>query len=306
LKNLILRSLALLFSLVILNTFAHAQSVGVSCFACSALTGKQCDNLLPIFDGLKTPRLIILWRTFANPNSDICVRRFLKRYERRAHTLSIHFQNGPGLRNRRLAPYELFAGESPASLNLKLEKRKPLVLRTIQREAEKIVDWTSARANSFTTVELSTGLEDNYSNQAFRIMLRALKKTVPENWILYRNPVGENENGRTFSGASFIELHGYFPNYSASTTIRGRCSYSNDGIDIFLPNERPIEPNVSLSEMRTQLSRARGINCKANVWWGDIQGLRRGQGFIFPRSRSFGVLPQDINQLNKLLRSLEK
>jgi hypothetical protein len=291
---------------MIISTDGRADSVGVSCFACSALSDTQCGELLKVFDGIKEPRLAVLWRTFAPPSQDKCVKRFLWRFRDKPHTLAIHFQNGPGRRNRRLSGYELLPRQSVEEQNKALERRDRNTLRTITREAARIVAWVEERATASTSIELSTGLEDNYTNKAFRVLVHALKKTVPETWELYRNPVGENEEPFTYFGASFIELHGYRPRWKRNTTKQGRCSYSNDGIDIDLGSNRPIEPYVFLPEMRSFIRRARSNNCRTWIWWGAVQGLKGGRGFTNTRGRDLRVFPSDITELNIFLRSLEK
>lgn len=292
---------------MIFSTAGRADSVGVSCFACSALTDQQCSDFLKIYDGIAEPKLAVLWRTFAPPSKDRCVAKFLSRFWDRPHTLAVHFQNGPGRRNGRLSRYEFLSAETVGTLNAKLERRATRTIRTIEREADRIVAWALERAGPNTSIELSTGLEDNYSNKAFRVIARTLKKRVPPTWHLYRNPVGENEGNNSFSGTSFVELHGYEPRWKRSTSERGRCSYSNDGIDLDLGGNRPIEPYIFLPAMRSHISRARKHNCRSWIWWGAVQGLEGGEGgFTHPRGRSLRVLSSDIDLLNQFLRSLEK
>jgi len=247
---------------------------------------------------------VLLWKTFAPPQSDKCVTRYLNKYAGKPHELYIHPHNGPGTRNRRLARYEFLAGRTVQELNQRIERRDPVIMRLWEKELKRIVTWATERANVNTRIRISAGLEDNWTNKAYQRLVRSVRQNTPGDWVIVRNPVGAYEKAFDYRGASFIELHAYYSEFTRRTKRRGACIYNNDGLDIDLGDADGLLPNAPIPTMRAIFRRFRNDNCEGYLWWSGIQGIEFLK-FIEPRARRFRVDPEAIDRLNKLIRSFE-
>lgn len=245
----------------------------------------------------------ILWKTFDIPGRSLCAQRFLHRYRDKAHTLQIHFSNESARRSNRLYSYEFAPHLNVARYNRALANQSRAILKRIAQRASSITSFLDENAGVHTETVLSTGLEDNYTNKAYRILYREIKKSIPSHVLISRNPVGSNEKAFSLSGADFIELHGLSPRFSGGA----RCIASLDGhrIDFDGRDLRGVSQGVlELPQVSSWVRRFREGGCLVFLWWPGPQG--RGEArFIEPRRRDFRIYRSDVSAMNKIIRSFE-
>lgn len=279
--------------LVVVNT-ASAQ-VCVSFFASQAFTDRQCNDSLQVFNNVHTPCMAILWETFTLEQNNFCAQRFLRRFKNKAHILEIHFSNEAGRRNRRLASYEFAASLSTEQYNRNLERRRRGTVKLIQKNAKEIKHFIDKYSNANSEIFVSTGLEDNFTTKAFKVVLETIKPIL-QNVKYVRNPVGDHE--KYYNGADFIELHGVFPQIKASSF--GRCLVNLDGISIQFHDGAVQSGEIPIQDVPSFIERYQSLGCIPMLWWKEPQGI--SGAFKFPRSRTFLIEPNKINLINNLLR----
>ena len=271
----------------------------MSCFACQAFTAKECNEFLRVYDGIKHPGLAFLWKSFDKRNA--CVSEFLHRYRDKPHLLEIHFSNEAGRRNRRLARYEFLSGYSVDEYNHALVRRKSTVVRAIQRQALAISTFVLTQMGAKGRVLLTTGLEDNFTDAAYRSLHPILRRELPPIFKIGRNPNGSNATRFDYSLSDFIELHGSNPYFGSN-----RCLANLDGTDIgFRDGRRHLPGGILLSEVPAYIRRFRGQHCDVFLWWSEPQGIYPGARFVDPRNRSFGIYRENINAVNQILRRIQ-
>lgn len=274
----------------------------VSYFAADAFSRDECTKALHVFDKVKVPCMAILWRTFGEPGKGTCTSRFLSKFKSKPHVLEVHFSNEAGRRNKRLGEGEFVRTLSVKQFNSSLIRESKYILEKLRRRALSISDYYLKFGNPNTDLILSTGLEDNYTNKAYRVIVREIKKNIHSNIWLVRNPQGSNEANHDYSGADFIELHGMAPAYK--TASRGRCIANLDGTDIRFENggERQyLDGSISMPQLTSFIKRAKKDGCRIFLWWSGPQGIERGK-FTYPRSRNFRIFRKDITLVNKIIR----
>lgn len=239
----------------------------------------------------------VLWRTFDSPRNWLCLRRFIKRNTARRHAVEIHFSNEAGRNNRRLAAYEFLPHLSTAQYNSALARGKRSTVGAIKRQARQISKLISAESGELTNWFVSTGLEDSYSDAAYKRIAAILKSELPPETFLVRSPRRTYEKRIDRNHANGVELHGDSPEY----TRAGNCISNNDGTDIdFAGRARPNDGRIQASEVLTYIGRARNNNCHVLLWWGGPQGIT-GR-FRYPRDRAFVLDPKTFNFIKHLLR----
>lgn len=288
-------------AIVTVTTPAHGQ-ICVSYFAAQAFTEKQCNEALKVFNHVNTPCTAILWQTFTIKQNNLCAQKFLSKFKDRPHILEVHFSNEAGRRNRRLSQYEFAASLSVAAYNSGLEKRRRGTVRLVQRNAAQIRAFIALYANKNTKAIVSTGLEDNFSNGAYKTILSLIKQAFlnVQNVQIVRNPVGHHE--KNYLGADFIELHGIRPSFSPKS--KGKCIANLDGISINFHNRAAKDREISLRDLPSFIARHKELDCLTFLWWNEPQGI--SNKFKHPRSRKFIIESYKIEVINNLIRRHEQ
>jgi hypothetical protein len=288
--------LGLIASILLLNSKAHAQ-ICVSYFAAQAFTESQCNEALKVFNNVDIPCMAILWKTFTLKQNNTCTQEFFRRYEGKPHILAIHFSNEAGRRNRRLSRYEHLPKLSINGYNSGLERRRRRTTRSVTNNAKEIKHFIDKFANHESRILVSTGLEDNFSTEAFKVIVKLIREAIP-NVEIIRNPVGDSE--KYYIGADFIELHGVQPHIKSA----GRCIQNLDGISIKFSDGKPDAQEILLSALPAFIKRGQALSCLVFLWWREAQGI--GSKFIEPRKRKFLIEPKKINLTNNLIRRFQK
>lgn len=290
----------LIFALFLLLATRAEASVCVSFFAAQAFDKKQCTEALKVYENVQTPCMAILWKTFTLKQNNLCAQTFFNKFNKKPHVLEIHFSNEAGRRNRRLSSYEFLPALSTVKYNSNLERRHRGTLKSIKRNAIEIMDFISINANQNSTVILSTGLEDNFSAQAYRVLIAEIKKNISNKILTVRNPVGKHE--RDYTSADFIELHGVQPHIKPES--KSRCILNLDGVTIDFNDRRSDKSRIKISDVPSYIKRGQDHGCIVFLWWKEPQGI--GAEFLSPRSRNFRIHPKQINLINNLIRRFEK
>lgn len=170
LRRLWLISLAALLTSI---SSANAENVGLSYLA---LCHKNwpCKESLKAFDGVPVIRTGWLENTFNS--SCPCGDMVLK--DDRPKVIRVHLSNGPCLRNNRCGSYEVFAGETVASVNRKVKRGDKRLMqkfgRVVNRFAKRLENSRGA-----LSCYVSPVLESDLDERARRILLDYVGVRLP-------------------------------------------------------------------------------------------------------------------------------
>lgn len=276
---------------------AHAEFRGVSLFAINSYSHKQCSIALTGFKGIERPMVAMLWKTFDSRRNWQCLKRFIKSQAEKEHAVEIHFSNEAGRNNRRLAAYEFLPHLTTNEYNAALARRRGPTIKAIKRQARQISRLMAAEGSELTTWFVSTGLEDSFSDSAYRQIAITLKNELPPETFLVRSPRRTHEKRIDRTYVDIIELHGSSPKY----TTTSYCISNNDGTDIdFTGRAGALDSRIQAAQVPTYIRRARNNNCNILLWWSGPQGIT--SRFRYPRDRTFVLDPENFNFINHLLR----
>lgn len=277
------------FLLLLFTAPASAEQYrGVSSFAATH-PRFPCDRFLAIYqraaqlDPDFKPAMALLWGTFGYETS--CAKRFTELFADREHLIEIHFDNGPGRRNKRLHEGEFFPEWSERELNERLESFDFIALGGIHWRVLEILAFVQQTANRNTHVWISRQLEDNYTAGGATAW-EAHVRTLMGLGLLPPFAIVANPHRVKFAGgAEFYEVHGL-----TSSTPKDRwCIANEDG-------------NFDQTAKRSRAFMKRFAHCQAVfLWRGAHQGVRKGGDFMPPRSREFVISDRDIEELSALI-----
>lgn len=218
------------------TNLCEAQQVGVSYYAIQSFSSRECSTALRVFDNIETPALSMLWSTFGSDKR--CLVKYLDRFTSRPHTLEIHITNNTCLRTRKCRRGEIVRDMSSRQYNRLLVTRDKDLMRSLRHRVREIVSFLKRYASPHTTIILTTGLEDDYSLKAYKVVFDILLKERRRlSFLIARNPNRRNPSIGIAPGADLLELHGLSPRFPED--FAGRCIANNDGTDIAFP----LSPN---------------------------------------------------------------
>ena len=286
----------LLLGFVVLKPL-QAQQYGVAYYAIQSARF-PCERSLAVFDGLPNPALSVLWETFGSRQE--CLQSFLNNCitSRDSCTLQIHPTNEYCRRHRVCAKHEVMPALDDRQINRALELKDRRVLAAYRSRVRRITNFVRPYSGTNVSFLLSTGLEDNYSPRAARILISAMRSIWPYSLVRVVKAKREREQ----SGTEFFEIHGIKPRYTYSAQNKS-CIFNNDGRDVVLGTARtPQKRSVTLDDLRLALEKYRETCPLLFVWWNNQGAVRRPwEGFTFPHQRSIEILSEDVQQVNTLL-----
>jgi hypothetical protein len=203
---------------------------------------KSCE-WIDLYVGQPTLALTILWQ--AGAYNDVCLKKFL--HDQRPTTLQLFVANGVCDRKRNCTEQERAALRDYGLANT-IE-----ALNFIRAESQGPID-----------IQIIVSLEDNMSYAQARDACLNLKHTVAGEAQIWRNPnepSTHNFNDDCFDGVR-LHNHHQFP-----TSYSGKCSWSNDGLDIDFPTGEvwSLPHRISPEEMLNQVRERRG-DCDIYAW----------------------------------------
>ncbi len=288
--------LQLLFLMAFLSVAQNANSnvLGQAYYAIQNKTF-PCKKSLQVFNGVKKPALMFLWGTFGNDLT--CVEKFIK-MNKKNKKVYIHFSNECCRRNKTCKKGELLKNLSVNDLNKRLEKKDKSILKKYENRMDKILLFIDKmqKENPNTTWYISTGLEDNYTLKAKKIVYNQLRKFKKK-----------SEN----SGKIKI-----YVNPLNSECIINKCEIHNKNLGrnnhwVFLPDGYCVKPfdacnyNVfTASEQKKKIKKQLKNKNSYFVWWSEQQG-RYGEPASLakpPRKRVIKISTKQIKEANKLLK----
>lgn len=256
--------------------------VGFSSFA-AMNPNYPCSRFLQISKSSNKPAMSILLSTFGNDLS--CVQRFLEQNSRASHLLQVHLTNETCRRARgRCTNDEIKPIWGTDRYNLELEKANPILKKEIQARTRFVIDKIIPLTNSKTTLMVTTGLEDNFTYDAYLNVQKWIKQAGYSGYLV-RNPL--SDFCTRDRGAHLCELHS-----TISFWDRTPCIFNVDG------------NNLSAREQLVYLRKFRF--CHALFFWEPVsQGRDFGQPFSPPKSRSFNLPTSTVNEYKRAINQYE-
>ena len=284
----------LLMAFLNITKTTQAQTIGQAFYAIENKTF-PCEKSLQVFEGVKNPALMFLWGTFGDDLS--CVEKFLK-MNKKEKKVYIHFSNECCRRNGTCKKGELMKNVGVKELNSRLEKKDKDTLGKYKKRMEEILSFIDEmqKENPNTTWYISTGLEDNYTLKAKKIVYNKLreykKKSKNSDKItIYVNPL----NSKCI--ANKCEIH--------------KKDLGRDNHWVFLPDGYCVKPfDACNNNVFTASEQNKKINAQIKnknsyfVWWSEQQG-RYGEPASMakpPRKRTIKISDKQIQEANKLLK----
>lgn len=279
------------------GTHALAQERGVALFAMMS-ERFPCEQGLKFFEpGADITALSILWSTFGNDPR--CVTEWAAKMAKsgRKHTLQIHLSNETCRRakNRKCSEAELSSGMSVSKYNRALESLDPAAIGALELRIKEVREFADRIKTPSMELILSTGLEDNFSLAAYKVVLERVRANWPH--LVVRNPVEFNRQRDQLS-ADIYELHGPNPPFLEGQ----KCIANLDGVDIVFPHRRsPTSERVSWKDTVSYLERYRERCRIAFLWSAPWQGLHSDK-FPLVEQRRFVVSDEDVAAIRGIVQ----
>lgn len=263
----------LLFAILLLPVSAGAQYQGVSSHSILA-SSYPCSDKINIDRHARQPAATAVVGSFGKDWS--CLSRWISHFSRRNHLLEVFFSNEACRRHPEKTDCErgdFLPSVSVGELNNRLERKDPATIQAAQLWAGDILAHVEAIKLPTTTLILATGLEDNFTDKAYRVLAQSIREIWP--YLIIRNPVGGKGH------ASALERHG----------AKARC-----GGAVEIKNEDGDEHFSSRKFLKDS-------NCFASFLWRPKHQGRTGNWQSIPRSkRKFTIPYSDIVELSELFK----
>lgn len=285
----------LLLLLLKSNSPVEAQTVGVGYYAIQNKTF-PCEKALQVYNGIKKPSLMFLWSTFGTNLA--CVEKFI-RLNNRKKEIYIHFSNECCRRNGTCKKGELLRTTNVNDLNKLLEKKDKKTLSAYEKRMEEIIvfiDKMNEISGGNISWFISTGLEDNYTANAAKVVLNNLKKykkksNLAKKITIYVNPLN-------------------------SSCIANRCEIHKKDLGrnnhwLYIPDGYCVKPydscNTNVFTEAEGLAKMEAQKKNKNryfVWWQGQQGRSNENPTKAkpPRKRVITITDTQIKQVNKFIK----
>lgn len=271
---------------------AQESTVGMAFYSIQNKTF-PCEKALKVYDGVKKPALMFLWSTFGDNLN--CVRKFIELPQKKKE-IYIHISNECCRRNRTCKNGELLKEHSVAGLNNLIELRNKKVKKAYQDRLNKIIKFIENYKNENITWYISTGLEDNYSFNAKKIVYNWLqngknKSELKDNIRIYVNPLNKN------CVNTKCEIH------DKNAGINNHWAYVPDGYCV-KPFDACKNNIMTQEEVTVKLLKQKKNKNKFFLWWSEQQG-RYGEPPSLakpPRKRIIKIKDNQIKDANDILK----
>ena len=189
--------------------------IGFSSFA--AMNSKYpCSRFLNISKSYSKPAMTVLLSTFGR-NTE-CIKRFLNQNINKPHLLQIHLTNETCRRAKgRCTRDEIKPLWGVDKYNQELSRGNKELKKAIQNRVRFVERNIIPLTNSRTTLMLTTGLEDNFSEKAYLNVQLWIKQAGYRGYLV-RNPLEDYCFGNR--GSHLCELHSVFSFWSGTSVCR--------------------------------------------------------------------------------------
>lgn len=262
------------------------DSVGLAIYPVSAFDDASCNNFISAFDGIKYPRVSVLYGTFGT--SVECLKRWSDSLGR-PHEILIHGQNETCRRAYRCESTEVAHNLTVREFSAAVIRPGSYAENETKRRVKEIERFISFFDAAQVTIKVSTGLEHNYTQAAAKRVYElysALEVMLVDNPV---HPVG------AVPGAIY-ELHN---DHTPDTTP---CAWSNDGFDVLFSARTPTAPLWSIDKLRREVQNT--SHCDRYVWV-NVQDYRQSR-FLPPSQRRIEMSLTEAESLNRFMKEFEK
>lgn len=198
-------------------------TVGVDFLAFEAFEGKNLKRAFQILDASERPSIGILHGSFGGWRKGANLKAFWERYRGKDVLVKCHISNGPARRAGRMSEVEVLHGWSIQQVNQALAVKDKEAIDAYLESARTV--YLAWKAYGHGTLSLGE-LENNFSEQAAKNLIQALKEAFPDAKT-HNNPVpGFGFVG--LCGADYLELHGLQPNFKGVDPAKTICSLDGD------------------------------------------------------------------------------
>lgn len=270
--------------------------IGISAFGIQSknFQGGVCKNFIEAVFHSPAPAIAVLYQTFGKDNR--CLKSFWQQAESRslAYLTQFHFSNEAGRRAGTMDKFDFYYKLDVDEYNQLLEKMPLSLELDIRERVTEILSLTEGASQNAEYI-LSTGLEDNYSKEAFDNLYGIIREEWPHR--IARNAAFTKEMRKQEWEPPediMIELHGYTRKLQTSLP----CIANGDGQDVdFLTgsglNFRDLKA-AKEKEVISWLKKAREKNCITFLWAGKWQGFFDNRPAPRPLLRKFRFDKSDI------------
>lgn len=291
--------LLLIVNFIVVNIASAKYLIGLSTFPIQSENFEEtdCNQVIKMAKGVTHPAIAILYNTFGS--NEECLEKFWNATERlgKRHITEIHFSNEAGRRTGNVDRKDFLRKLDVKSYNKALKEMPDWLQRRIRRRVlsiKKIV--RKHRKNGYFI--LSTGLEDNYSKQAWYNLYKVIKKYWP--YAIARSNV--KHNTWVAPGDVWDERHAYFSNPKKPN----RCIMNGDGQDIdFLQltgqHTSGYKP-ATYKQVKKWLNRGIENNCIMFLWTAKWQGFLKNRQASKPLNREFFYNKKDMPVIIHLVK----
>lgn len=242
--------------------------VGLACYAAMS-PHYPFEQWMQITRRIKgSPAMVVVWDTFGSDTTSI--KTFMTEFKGRTKLLEIHMSNEAGRRKHNQELCEIAPGLSIHDYDAQLRHHNAELFHEIDVRVSEIREFVKLVDDGSTEFILSTGLEDDLSDQGYMALSARVKHSWP--YKLIRSPDGFN---RYIGKASLLEWH----------------SDTANGVDI--ANEDGDTPSIATSKHFLD----RNKRSLATFLW---RSAHQGKGT--PRAkRRFVISDKDVQELGDLL-----
>ena len=287
-----LKSFLFIVFFIPFSAIAQESTVGMAFYSIQNKTF-PCERALKVYDNVKKPALMFLWGTFGDDLN--CVRKFIELPQKKKE-IYIHISNECCRRNRTCKNGELLKEHSVAGLNNLIKLRNEKVKKAYQNRLNKIIKFIENYKNEDITWYVSTGLEDNYSFNAKKIVF---------NWL---------KNGKNKS--ELKDKIKIYVNPLDGTCINNKCEIHNKDLGrdnhwAYVPDGYCVKPfdtcktNIfTIDELTAKLLAQKKNGNRFFLWWSEQQG-RYGEPPSQakpPRKRTIKITDRQIKYANEILK----
>lgn len=291
--------LLFLLTIIFVSTANARYLIGLSTFPIQSdnFEDTDCNKVIKMAKGVSHPAIAILYNTFGS--NEECLERFWSVTEKlgKRHITEIHFSNEAGRRTGNVDRKDFLRSFDVKTYNKALKEMPNWIERRIKRRVHSIRKVVR-KHRKYGYFILSTGLEDNFSKQAWYNLYHVIKKYWP--YAIARS----NVKHKTWVAPDNVwdERHAYF----SRPMKKNRCILNGDGQDIdFLQETGQYTSGyapATYKQVKRWLNRGIANNCIMFIWTAKWQGIVKNKKASRPLKREFFYHKADMPIITHLVK----